>query len=117
MFSKCNSCFTWCCQAIPCVEKKYWKGNTLLYGPIERYKLDCMSIMAKHRVNPNRDRLGDSYVEGIGNYSKILTFLHKLAGDKEGNEQKLVALSTKGRKKKLFLFVTMESEKINSINL
>lgn len=76
-------------SGIPVIRRKPWRmgyctGHTL-YGPKENYSVGASVIQAEHRVDPKRDRLGDSFLCGGGTYTSIMGVINNITlGDPLG---------------------------------
>lgn len=80
---------------IPVRRRQPWNmgyaSGTNLYGPVEKFKVGETEIRVEHRVDPKRQRLGDSYLPDHGTYARdIHPFLNKLTA-KDAEKEKQVA--------------------------
>lgn len=80
---------------IPVRRRQAWSvgyaSGANLYGPVEKFKVGETEIRVEHRVDPKRQRLGDSYLPDHGTYGRdIHPFLVKLTA-KDPEKEKTVA--------------------------
>lgn len=69
----------------------YHSGKNL-YGPHEHYTIGSTMTKAEHRVDPKRQRLGDSYLPEHGSYSgSIYPFIARFASEERHKEQQLAS--------------------------
>jgi hypothetical protein len=63
------------------------------YGPIESYKVGSTTVKVEHRANPDRQRLGDSFINNITTYTAdgICGFLNKMSQEDPNNESTLAS--------------------------
>ncbi|MCH9643789.1 MAG: hypothetical protein K0U29_02495 [Gammaproteobacteria bacterium] len=85
---------------IPIVRKKSWgfgygyneRSGVTTYGPIEQYQVADTVVKAEHRVEPKRQRMGDSFLPDHGTYSNdIYPFFCRLCEKDVAKEQKLAS--------------------------
>jgi hypothetical protein len=70
------------------------------YGHIELYQIEDTNVKAEHRVNPKRQRLGDSFMLQHKSYkADILPFLTKLSNKDKEKEKSLAGLFIRYGKK------------------
>ncbi len=93
---------------IPVIKEKSWtvgsyyneRSGVTTYGPVERYIVGATVIESQHRVEPKRQRLGDSFLPQHGTYSNsIYPLLHRLASEETVKEKYLASLMIRYGKK------------------